>query len=87
MDPLWDDIRKKAQQQTENEYASQISSLTRLTDAQIKEIAPDPASKEKLAALLGIICDASKTNTQKVDALKAVDQWAEVVVPLLLKLL
>ena len=86
MGTTWEEIRKKAKKQTDGSFASKVSSLTRLTDAEIKEIIPNALDKERLATLLGVIADATKSNNEKADAIRNIDGLAEIVVPLLLKL-
>lgn len=87
MADTWDEIRRKAKKQTEDTFASRISSLTRLTDEEIKDIAPEPPDREKLAQLLSIVTDDTKDNNQKAAAVKNIDGLIEIVVPLLTKLL
>lgn len=87
MDSSWEEIRKRAKKQTDDTFASKVSSLTRLTDGEIKEIAPNPIDKERLAALLGVVADATKSNNEKAQAIRKIDGLAEVAIPLLLKLL
>lgn len=87
MDSTWEEIRKKAKKQTDDTFASKVSSLTRLTDDEIKEIAPNALDKEKLATLLGIVADATKSNNEKAEAIRNINGLAEIAVPLLLKLL
>ena len=87
MDSTWAEIRKKAKKQTDNAFASKISSLTRLTDDEIKEITTTPIDKDRLATLLGIVCDVTKTNKEKAEAIKSINGLVEIAVPLLLKLL
>ena len=87
MDSTWEEIRKKAKKQTDDTFASKVSSLTRLTDDEIKEITPDALDKERLATLLGIVTDATKSNNEKAEAIRNINGLAEIAVPLLLKLL
>lgn len=87
MDATWEEIRKKAKKQTDDAFASRVSSLTRLTDDEIKEIAPNALDKERLSILLGIVADATKSNKERADAIRSVTGLAEIAVPLLLKLL
>jgi len=87
MDSTWEEIRKKAKRQTDDTFASKVSSLTRLTDDEIKEITPNALDKERLAALLGIVADTTKTNDEKAEAIRNVSGLAEIAIPLLLKLL
>ena len=87
MGSTWEEIRKRAKKQTDDTFASKVSSLTRLTDLEIKEIAPSALDKEKLATLLGIVADATKSNREKADAIRNINGLAEIAIPLLLKLL
>lgn len=87
MDSTWEEIRKKAKKQTDDTFASKVSSLTRLTDEEIKEITPNALDKERLATLLGIVADATKSNNEKAEAIRNINGLAEIAVPLLLKLL
>ena len=83
----WEKIRKSAKEQTDAEFASQISSLTRLKDEEITAIAPEPQDRKKLAELLKVVKDAAKDNSEKADAIKNVNGFAEIAVSLLSKLL
>jgi hypothetical protein len=83
----WEEIRKKAKKQTDKTFASKVSSLTRLTDDEIKEITPNAIDKERLATLLEVVTDATKSNNEKAEAIRSINGLAEIVVPLLLKLL
>lgn len=87
MDSTWEEIRKKAAKQTDATFASKVSSMTRLTDDEIKEITPNTLDKERLVTLLGIVADATKTNDEKAEAIRNINGLAEIAVPLLLKLL
>lgn len=83
----FEEIRKKAKKQTDEEFAAQISSLIRLTDAEIKELAPNPPDREKLAHLLAVVKNATKSNEEKAEAIKTVEGLAEIAISLLGKLL
>jgi hypothetical protein len=87
MDSTWENIRKNAKKQTDDTFASKVSSLTRLTDDEIKEITPTSLDKEKLTTLLGIVADATKSNNEKAEAIKSINGFADIAIPLLLKLL
>jgi hypothetical protein len=87
MDATWEEIRKRAKKQTDDTFASKISSLTRLTDDEIKAITPSALDKERFATLLGIVADGAKSNNEKADAIRKIDGLAEIAVPLLLKLI
>lgn len=87
MDPTWEEIRNRAKKQTDDTFASGVSSLTRLTDDEIKEIAPSVLDKEMLATLLGVVSDATKSNSEKAQAIRDTSGLAEIAIPLLLKFL
>lgn len=87
MDSTWEEIRKKAKKQTDDTFASKVSSLTRLTDDEIKEITPNALDKERLTTLLGIVADATKSNNEKAEAIRNIKGLAEIAVPLLMKLI
>jgi hypothetical protein len=63
------DILKASVEKTNNQLASEISSLTRLTDAQIKSVCPARVDKESLLRLLEIVNSATEENT-KIKQLK-----------------
>jgi hypothetical protein len=87
MDTTWEAIRKNAKKQTDDTFAPKVSSLTRLTDDEIKEITPNALDKERLATLLGVIADATKSNNEKAEAIRNINGLAEIAVPLIQKLL
>ena len=59
-----DDALNEAEQSTDAKLASEISSVTRMTDAEIQELFPEPADKEKLQRLLSIVKSAEDHNTK-----------------------
>jgi len=89
----WKKFQEKVDQAVENagertdaNLASQISSVTRLTDEEIKKLFPDPADVKKLAALMGIVKKAGDQN-EKVNRIVAnIDDFAGIVLTLLGKL-
>ena len=87
MAATWDEIRKTAKKQTDDAFASKVSSLTRLTDDEIKEITPNKIDKERLAALLAVVTDATKSNREKAESIRNINGLAEIAIPLLMKLL
>lgn len=87
MSNTWNDILSNAKKQTDQDFASRVSSLTSLTDAEIKAIAPTPADREKLAQLLAVLNDASSSNAAKAAQIKSVSGLVDIAVPLLKTLL
>ena len=78
----WKEIRKKAREKTDSQFASEASGLTRLTDEEIKAIAPDVEDREKLAQLMEIVTepDPTRTNQEKARALKDINGLAEMAI-------
>lgn len=76
----WKEIRKKAREKTGIQFASEASGLTRLTDEEIRAIAPAVEDREKLAQLMELVKDATRTNQEKAKALKDVNGLAEMAI-------
>lgn len=87
MDSTWEEIKNQAKEKTNDTFASKISSLTHLTDDEIKKIAPNTDDKINLANLLEIVADTTKSNDEKAKAVKSIKGLAEIAIPLLMKLL
>lgn len=85
MPKTWEEILKDAQTQTDSQLASDISSLSRLSDDEINEIAPQAIDKAKLTALMQTIADATKSNKEKAEAIKNIQGFAEMAVAVLKK--
>jgi len=82
----WEEIRRKAKEKTDREFASEASSLIHLTDEEIKEITPTPIDKEKLAELMSVVKDATKSNEEKAEAIRSISGLAEAAVSMIRKL-
>lgn len=76
----------EAAERTDDALASRASSLTHLTDEEIKELFPTPADLKKLNELMEIVEAAEKDNTQLVRLEDNIHQLAGTVVTLLGKL-
>jgi hypothetical protein len=76
----WKEIRNKAREKTDGQFASEASGLTRLTDEEIKAIAPAVEDREKLAQLMEIVTDATRSNQEKATALKNINGLAEMAI-------
>lgn len=87
MTPLtWEEIRRNAKEKTDREFASEASSLIHLTDEEIKAITPALMDKEKLAELMSVVKDATKSNEEKAKAIRTISGLAEAAVSMLRKL-
>ena len=60
---------KRAQMQTDEEYAGAISRLTRLKDEDVEKLFPEKSEKDKLMELLAIVNSKTSQN-EKVAKLK-----------------
>jgi hypothetical protein len=70
----------------DTKLASQISSITRLTDDEINELFPEPADLKKLAELLKIVKSAETRNNKVNSIVSNSEEFAGVVLTLLTKL-
>lgn len=81
-----DQAAEDAGTRTDEKLAGQISSVTRLTDEEIKNLFPDPADVKKLAELMEIVKKAGDKN-EKINRIVAnIDDFAGIVLTLLGKL-
>lgn len=86
MELTWEEILKGAKKDTDAVFAAKVSSLIRLTDAEIMELVPDLQDREALAAVMGVVADASKSNAEKAAAIGNINGALQVLVPLVMKL-
>ena len=70
---------------TDDQLASKISSVTRLTDDEIKQMFPDPADVKKLAALMQIVKSATDKNAKVNQLVANSETFASIIIPLLEK--
>ena len=80
-----DDAIEIAGDQTDEQLASKISSLTRLTDEEISELFPKPADVEKLKRLLKVVKSAEERNNKINAIVNNIEDFGGVIVPLLEK--
>lgn len=84
----WKVLNEKAKHQSADEFTTEASKISKLTEEQIKSVIEDAnIKKEKLSELMSVIGDAAKNNEQKADAIRAGTGLAETAVSLLGKLL
>ncbi|MGV8080366.1 MAG: hypothetical protein AB2L22_09975 [Syntrophales bacterium] len=86
----WDDFKKELDgivesgaKQTDDRLASRISSLTRMTDEEVKELFPTPADAEKLAQLMKVVKDSTDRNTKINQIVSNAEEFAGVILTLL----
>lgn len=86
-DQEWQALRNKARGIAIEESSTEASSIIRLTKAEITSIIEAAeVDKEKLSELISVVNDASKSNSEKADAIKNITGLAEVAVSLIGKL-
>lgn len=86
--PSFDDLLDQADQQTNDELASKLSSLTALKDEELKSLMEeDGVEKQNIIKLMSILSDASKDNTEKAKAIDNIAGASKVVIALLKKVL
>ena len=78
-----DGIIDDAAQKTDDKLAGQISSLTRMTDDEVKVLFPTAADAKKLAELMRIVKSAEARNTKISNIVDNSEKFAETVLTLL----
>ena len=84
----WDQLAADAASKTNKQFESEISSLTRFNDAEIKKLIHDTGISQKdLAEVLREVKSASKSNLQKANAIKNISKGVDVLVGIASKLI
>jgi Glu-tRNA(Gln) amidotransferase subunit E-like FAD-binding protein len=84
----WDDIANTADKLTQDQFQSQISSLTSLNDQKIEDVINDTGiSKVDLTNVFKVVQDATKSNADKADAIKNISKGVDVLVAIANKLI
>ena len=78
-----DQAVESAGERTDANLAGQISSVTRLTDEEIKKLFPDPADVKKLADLMEIVKKAGDQKDKVNRIVANIDDFAGIVLTLL----
>lgn len=74
-----------AANETDDALASRISSITRMTDEEVKELFPNPADVKKLAELMKIVKSDEDRNVKINNIVDNAQQFSGVVLTLLQK--
>jgi len=80
-----DSIIKKSADKTDTRLASKISSITRMTDEEVKELFPKPADIQKLAKLMQIVKSSEDRNTKVNNIMNNTEEFAGIILTLLEK--
>ena len=73
----------EAKKRTNDRLAAQVSSLTRLTDEEVKKLFPTPADLKQLAELMQIVRSADARNRKVNQLVKNIESVAGAVVTLI----
>ena len=88
----WDDFMSdlderidNAAGRTDDRLASRISSISRLTDDEVKGMFPKPADVKRLAELMKIVNGAQRRNTKINQIVRNSENFAGIILTLLMK--
>ncbi len=87
MSDYWDNIIDDAANDAMETFSEKLSSHTKLTVKEIEELVPGEVDKAKLAELMKVVDDASKSNQEKAEAIRNTAGYAEIAANLLVKLI
>jgi len=80
-----DENIERAGDKTDRELASQVSSITRLTDDEIKKLFPDPADVKTLAELMQVVKQAGARNDKVNEIVANAEKFSGIILTLLAK--
>ena len=78
-----DEIIEDCVNETDNELASKISSLTKMTDEEIKELFPKTTDVKNLVELMKIVKSSEDRNTKINKIVSKTEEFSGVVLTLL----
>ncbi len=88
----WDEFEKEidsiidaSAEATDQRLASKISSITRMTDDEVKELFPNPADLKKLTELMKIVKSAEERNIKIHKIVANAEKFGGIVLKLLEK--
>ena len=80
-----DEIIESGAERADERLASKISSVTRMTDEEIKELFPKPADAKLLTELMKVVKSSEDRNTKINNIVNNSEKFAGVVLTLLAK--
>jgi hypothetical protein len=80
-----DSLIDEAGDRTDKKLANKISSITRLTDDEVKKLFPDSADIKKLAELMEIVKRAGDKNEKITDIVTNAETFGGIILTLLAK--
>lgn len=78
-------IIESGAQRADERLASKISSITRMTDDEVKELFPEPADAKKLAQLMKVVKAAEDRNTKINHIVNNSEEFGGIILTLLEK--
>jgi len=78
-------IIESGAQRADDRLAARISSVTRMTDEEVKELFPEPADAKKLGELMKVVNAATDRNTKINNIVSNAEDFAGVILTLLEK--
>lgn len=78
-----DEIIDETANETDEELASKISSLTKMTDEEVKELFPNTADAKKLVQLMKIVKSSEDRNTKINNIVSNAQEFSGVMLTLL----
>lgn len=84
----WDEIARKAREETNTKFREEISTLLRLNDDDIKSIiSQSNIDSERFTEIIKIVKDSSLTNHKKAKAIKNIDNGLRAVIGIVSKII
>lgn len=80
-----DDIIRDSANDTDAKLASKLSSITRMTDDEVKELFPEPADVKKLAELMRVVKSSEDRNNRVNKIVASAEEFGDVILTLLAK--
>jgi hypothetical protein len=80
-----DSIIESGARRADDRLAARISSVTRMTDEEVKELFPEPADVKKLGELMKVVNAATDRNTKITNIVSNAEDFAGVILTLLEK--
>jgi len=85
LDGAIDVALEESSAKTDTQLATRISSITRMTDDEVKELFPNPADLKRLSELMKVVKSAEERNTKVNHIVKNAEALGGVVLTLLEK--
>jgi len=80
-----DTIIEESAAETDDRLAARISSITRMTEEEVKELFPNPADVKKLTELMKIVKSAENRNSKINRIVSNAEEFGGIVLSLLQK--